>query len=87
VPGIQCHLVMSSTTRDVELYDMAARFALFLPQGLIASKLDEATSYGAVYNVSQKSKLPLIYFTTGQRVPEDIEDATRERLAALIMDI
>jgi flagellar biosynthesis GTPase FlhF len=29
----------------------------------------------------------LMYFTTGQRVPEDIEDATQERVAALILDL
>ena len=46
-----------------------------------------ATIYGSLFNVSQKSKLPLLYFTTGQRVPEDFEEASRERVAALIMDL
>lgn len=87
VPGLRSQLVLSATTRDAELYDMANRFLSFRPQGIIFSKLDEATIYGAVYNVSQKSKLPLLYFTTGQRVPEDIEEATGERVAALIMDL
>jgi flagellar biosynthesis GTPase FlhF len=32
-------------------------------------------------------KLPLLYFTTGQRVPEDIEEASRERVAALLMEL
>lgn len=84
---IQSHLVVSATTRDTELYDTAARFAIFKPQAAIVSKLDEATLFGSIYNVSQKAKLPLSFFTTGQRVPEDIEEATRERVAALIMDL
>ncbi|MGK5089272.1 flagellar biosynthesis protein FlhF [Bdellovibrionota bacterium FG-2] len=87
VPGIRPLLVLSVTTRDAELYDMATRFSVFRPQGIVMSKLDEATIYGAIYNVSQKVKLPLLYFTTGQRVPEDIEESTRERVAALILDI
>jgi len=87
ISGIRSQLVLSSTTRDTELYDMAARFAIFRPQGLILSKLDEATIYGAIFNVSHKAKLPLLYFTTGQRVPEDFEEATPERLAALILDL
>lgn len=87
IPGIQSHLVLSVTTRDNELYDMANRFAAFRPQGLIMSKLDEATIYGSLYNVSQKVKLPLLYFTTGQRVPEDLEEASPERVAALILDL
>jgi flagellar biosynthesis protein FlhF len=84
---IRSQLVLSVTTRDNELYDMANRFALFRPEGIIVSKLDEASIYGAIYNVVQKVKLPLSYFTTGQRVPEDFEEATRERVAALIMDL
>jgi flagellar biosynthesis protein FlhF len=86
-PEATAHLVLSVTTRDGELYDMAGRFAMFRPQGIIVSKLDEGTTYGAIYNVCQKARLPLSYFTTGQRVPEDIEEATRERVASLILDI
>ena len=60
---------------------------IFKPEGIIVSKLDEGTIYGAIFNVCQKAKLPLLYFTTGQRVPEDIEEATQERVAALILDL
>ncbi|MEK6705082.1 MAG: flagellar biosynthesis protein FlhF [Bdellovibrionota bacterium] len=87
LPNLQTHLVLSATTRDSELYDMSSRFSVLRPQGLIITKLDESTTYGSIYNISQKAKLPLLYFTTGQRVPEDIEDASRERVAALILDI
>jgi flagellar biosynthesis protein FlhF len=87
LPSVQTQLVLSATTRDNELYDMASRFSVFRPQGVIVSKLDEASIYGAIYNVSQKVKLPLIYFTTGQRVPEDLEEASKERVAALVLDL
>jgi flagellar biosynthesis protein FlhF len=87
IEGVHAELVLSATTRDAELYDTATRFAAFRPRGVTFSKLDEATCFGAIYNVTQKSNLPLIYFTTGQRVPEDIEEATRERVAALVMDL
>lgn len=87
VPQLQTQLVLSVTTRDTELYDMSARFSIFKPQGIIISKLDESTLFGAIYNVSQKAQLPLVYFTTGQRVPEDIEEATKERVAALMLHL
>lgn len=87
VPQAETALVLSSTTRDAELNDSAARFSMFHPRGIIFSKLDEATTFGCIYNVSHRSKLPLLYFTTGQRVPEDLEEATSERLAALILDL
>jgi len=87
IPNIKTHLVLAVTTRDTELYDMANRFSIFKPEGIVASKLDEATTYGAIFNLVQKVKKPLLYFTTGQRVPEDIEEATRERIAALILGL
>lgn len=87
IPNLRTNLVLSVTTRDTELYDTTTRFSIFRPLGLIMSKLDEATIHGSIYNVSQKAKLPLIYFTTGQRVPEDLEEASRERVAALILDL
>ncbi|MCC7441954.1 MAG: flagellar biosynthesis protein FlhF [Bdellovibrionales bacterium] len=88
VPGVRTQLVLSVTTREPELQDMGRRFSqLFRPEGLIFSKLDEAMSFGAIMNASDKLKLPLVYFTTGQRVPQDIEGATKERVAALVMEL
>lgn len=86
-PQIRPLLIMSATTRDQELYDIVNRFKIFNPTGLIFSKLDESATFGCIYNVSLKTKLPLTYFTVGQRVPEDIEPASRERLADLILDL
>lgn len=87
IPGVSTQLVVSSTTRDQELYDIASRFAGIRAQGLIFTKLDESTLYGAMYNLMSKTKLPLSYFTTGSRVPEDFEDATKERVVSLILDL
>lgn len=80
-------LIMSATTRDQELYDIITRFKIFNPTGLIFSKLDESATFGCIYNVTAKTGLPLTYFTVGQRVPEDIEPASRERVVDLVLDI
>mgnify|MGYP001597172158 FL=1 len=84
---VQIHLCVASPTRDLELYDIANRFSVFKPTGLTVTKLDESSLFGAIFNVANRAKLPLTYFTTGQRVPEDIEDASRARVAALFMDL
>ncbi len=85
--SIQPFLALTATTRDQELYDILTRFKLFKACGIVFSKLDESTTFGCIYNVAVKTALPLAYFTTGQRVPEDIETATRERVASLVLDI
>ncbi len=87
VPESNTFLILSATTRDSELFDAASKFAAFKPKGLILSKLDEVIVYGGIYNLFQKVKLPLLYFTTGQKVPDDIEGATRERLVSLLLGL
>ncbi len=87
VPDLMTFLVLSATTRDSELFDAASKFSAFSPKGLILSKLDEVIVYGGIYNLAQKVKLPLLYFTTGQKVPDDIEGATRERLVSLLLGL
>lgn len=87
-PSVRIELILQAGTRDQELNDIVHRFHSALrPEGLIFTKLDEAIAYGPIYNVSQRYKLPLVCFTTGQKVPEDIEPATKERLVALLLDL
>jgi flagellar biosynthesis protein FlhF len=86
-PAVRPMLILSATTRDQDLYEIVSRFKGFNPVGVAFSKLDETSAYGCLYNVSQKTNLPLTFFTVGQRVPEDIEAATKERVAALILDL
>ena len=87
IPNLMVDLVLSVVTRDSELHDAVQRYSIFHPQGLIFSKLDETKLYGSIYNVAQKSNLPLHYFTTGQKIPHDIEEATAERVTSLILHL
>ncbi len=87
IPGLRIYMTLPVTMRDQELYEIISRFKILDPRGLILTKLDEAVIHGSIYNVAQRSKLPLIYFTTGQKVPEDLELATVERVVSLVMEI
>ncbi len=84
---VKAALVLPVSMRDGEMLDIVKRFSVFKPQGLVFTKLDEATVFGAVYNLNQKTKIPLLYFSTGQRIPDDLEEATRERVVSLVMDL
>jgi flagellar biosynthesis protein FlhF len=83
----ETHLCLAAMTRDKELMRSIQRFKIFDPQYLVMTKLDETSSFGTILNLASKSQLPLSYFTMGQRVPEDMEVATKERLADLILKI
>jgi flagellar biosynthesis protein FlhF len=83
----ETHLCLGAMIRDRDLGDVVRRFKIFEPDYLVMIKLDETSSFGSIFNISVKSHLPLSYFTMGQRVPEDMEVATKERVADLILNI
>lgn len=87
IEGQRSLLVLSATTRDSDIKDISNRFRCLHPSALIFSKLDETGVYGSIVNTQLRTTLPLAYFTVGQRVPEDIERATKERVVDLVVDL
>jgi flagellar biosynthesis protein FlhF len=84
-PSIEVHLCLAATTRDKELERTVARFGVLPVSRLLFTKLDESESFGCIANTHLRNRVPLSYFTTGQRVPEDIEVATPRKVADLII--
>ena len=82
---IEVYLVMSITHKEDNLSAIGSRFGLLPIDRIIFTKLDESYTYGSMVNQLFKIKKPLSYLTTGQRVPEDIEIATKERIVSLIL--
>ena len=84
---VEICLVLSATTKDAELTDTTRKFGCLPPHSVLFTKLDECLHCGALFNHIIRFKLPLHYLTTGQRVPEDMEVATPERLVDLLLQI
>jgi flagellar biosynthesis protein FlhF len=83
--AVEVCLVMSITHKEDTLSATGRQFELLPIDSIIFTKLDEVYSYGSIVNQLYRMKKPLSYLTTGQRVPEDIEIATRERIIPLIL--
>jgi flagellar biosynthesis protein FlhF len=81
----ETHLLLGATGKSSDLLETAQRFRALGATRLAFTKLDETASYGPLFNVSYLADLPVSYFTTGQEVPDDIEEASAERLAALVL--
>lgn len=79
------YLTLSATSDTATLLDAAQRFAIFEPDAIILTKLDEAARLGNCVNLALKAGQPLSYFTTGQRVPEDICNADAQALACKVL--
>lgn len=82
---IEVYLCLSATTKDRELEEILSRFSIFQVSKVVFTKIDESESLGNMVNLLMKDNLQVAYFTTGQRVPEDIEVATSAKLAELIL--
>lgn len=85
VPEAEAYLVLSATTAPAEMVNIYERFAVCQPQKVIITKMDEAAVLGALVNLAYKYPLAVAYITTGQNVPDDIEEADADRLASLIL--
>jgi flagellar biosynthesis protein FlhF len=85
-PAIENHLVLSATMKDRDLAQMVYRFSTLPIKSYIITKIDETEEYVPIFNQLLRYKKPLSYITNGQRVPEDIELATKGRLANLILN-
>ncbi len=82
---VEVYLCLSATTKDRELEEILNRFRIFSISKVVFTKIDECESLGNMVNLLMKDNLQVAYFTTGQRVPEDIEIATSAKLADLIL--
>jgi flagellar biosynthesis protein FlhF len=70
--NIQKALVVSATTRQNDLQTIVDRYESYGTGCLIFTKLDETRVYGGLIHELVRTRKPLAYVTTGQRVPQDI---------------
>jgi flagellar biosynthesis protein FlhF len=81
------HLVLSCHTREREMEEIVSRFKCLDLDRLIFTKLDEATTFGTMVNMYHLTDLPISYLTIGQKVPEDIREATPKIIADLVFSM
>lgn len=81
---LECHLVLTASTRPADLWRVAERFEPFRPGRLIFTRLDEAGAFGPLWSLAVRLGKPVSYLCGGQRIPEDIEAATPARLLELL---
>lgn len=78
-------VVYPGNNADVEL--TLESYKDFCIDGLVFTHLDECNQPGLFYNTIHEIEKPVYYFGIGSQVPEDFEEATSERLVALLFDL
>ncbi len=81
----EVHLVLSVTTRSKDLERILRHYERARASRLLLTKLDETECHGPLLGLPLASRLPLSYLTTGQNVPDDIEEASPRGVAELLL--
>lgn len=81
---LETHLVLSAPMAESVQMETIHRYQSIPIHKLMITKLDEMPTGGSLYNVLSQTGLPVSYLSAGQRVPEDLEIATRTRLVELV---
>lgn len=80
-PQIERHLVLRADAGAADMLHTIARFAALEPSRLLFTGMDEAIRIASVIETLIRGEIPATFAGTGQRVPQDIEEISAERLA------
>jgi flagellar biosynthesis protein FlhF len=80
IPNRITWVVVPATAKENDLIYTVAALNSFKPRALVATKMDETSSFGALYNLSLRSQLPFMYFTQGAQIMDDLLPAAGSRL-------
>ena len=84
--SVDIHLVLGATAKPSDLRRNIENFRMFRPDKLLFTRLDETETFGSILNETARTRLPLSFFTNGQRVPEDLAPATAPFVLDLLLN-
>ncbi len=85
IPSGSIYFVASATTKEQDLIQAEKTFKQFGMKGIILTKMDETGTFGDAYNLLCQSKLPLHFFTTGNKIFGNLKPGTPELMAEAVM--
>ncbi len=83
IGGVEVHLVAPAAISPAALDALAHRYRALSPSRLLVTKLDEVDGAPDLAKAPTRLGLPITWVTTGQAVPEDIEEPTAARITEL----
>ncbi len=85
IPNLETHLVVSATTRFVDVISTVKNYAVIPVQRLLFTKVDETDIYGTLFSVAMATKIPLSYITDGQEMQSNVRPVTGSMIAEMIL--
>jgi flagellar biosynthesis protein FlhF len=78
-------LTLSATTKGKDLTKIVEDYRKLHFNKIIFTKIDETTELGCIVNVACQARMPVVYITDGQKVPDDIYELRPKRAAKLVL--
>jgi len=78
------NLAISATTKPREVERIFKSFDIFDYKNVIITKMDESDIIGSIISAAHNRNKGIIFYTNGQRVPNDIEKATNFNILSKI---
>jgi flagellar biosynthesis protein FlhF len=85
-PDMERHLVLSATTKPLDMQEIVDCFGACDPDHLLFTKLDETSTFGPIFNELVRTQKPLSYIADGQRVPEDLHTVRGEQIVDIVLN-
>lgn len=82
---VRTHVVLAADTTAPAARRILAAYDAARPARLVVTKLDEADSVMPLLSVARERGLPVSFVANGQRVPEDLAEATPGVLAGAVL--
>ncbi len=83
---METFLVLSVTSKEEDMSVIIDQFQAFPIEKFIFTKIDETNSLGSLFNLMRNYHRGIAYYTNGQEVPEDLEEATQENIIDLLLE-
>ncbi|AOY77300.1 flagellar biosynthesis protein FlhF [Clostridium formicaceticum] len=80
----ETYLVISCTSREKDIKEIINTYDFIENYNIIFTKVDEATAFGTIINTAKETQKPIAYMTTGQSVPDDIEEVDIKKIVSLL---
>jgi flagellar biosynthesis protein FlhF len=80
---IETHLVVAAGSTSLMIESLANRYRALEPVRMLFTKVDEVESAVEMSRAPLRLELPITWITTGQSVPEDLEEPTAQRVLEL----
>jgi flagellar biosynthesis protein FlhF len=82
-PELDTHLVLPASLHPDDMERIADHYQCFAPRKILFTHLDETLDCRRLLRLSARTGLPISFLTQGQRIPEDIELSSHDRLVEL----